>query len=217
MGQHASHELPPHGNGAFYVGPVYATSLSYDRETEVRIGSGGGNGILDVKSVQIGSRGHLLLLDTSKKFDFFKRLGIMVKTQGSRIMQNAEIVIVDYYRLQGRRLVARNRGQGPSLSNWNGMKGPAEASGGLRIGDTLYAINHRLVVNKSRGQVSRQIHSLLAKCDGNPIILTWKHTEEVNELPWELEDPMPPPEGTYVQVENEWGSALPTKISSVSI
>ncbi|TYZ57037.1 hypothetical protein PybrP1_000005 [[Pythium] brassicae (nom. inval.)] len=222
MGQSWSRSGLP-GGGDFYVGPIYATSLSHDRQTEVRLGesdaSGGGGGA-SATTVQIGARGLLPLLDVAsnmRKQDVFKRLGVLVKTSGSRLMQNAEVVVTDYYRLEGKRLVPRDRVQGPNPTNWQGVKGPAEASTGLRVGDTLYAINHRLVVNKSKGQVLRQINSLLDKSDGTPVILTWKHTEEIDSTPWELEVCLPPPEGEFVQLENEWGPARPTKISSVSI
>lgn len=203
--------MPPGGD--FYVGPMYATSLSHDRQTEVRIIAG------EEATVQIGPRGQLAYLETSsmRKQDVFKRLGLVVKTRGSRLMNNAEVVITDYYRLDGKRFVARDRTQGTNPTNWHGVKGPAEASQGLRIGDTLYAINHRMIMSKSKGQVLRQIHSLMEKGDGTPIVLTWKHTEDVNAIPWESEVCLPPPEGEYVQLENEWGPARPTKISSVSI
>lgn len=212
MGQGWSSKGGPGGD--FYVGPIYATSLSHDRQTEVRLG-----GDATDKTVQVGPRSQLPVLETGtlRKQDVFKRLGIVVKTRGSRLMQNAEVVMTDFYRLDGKRLVPRNRVQGPSVTNWSGVKGPAEASCGLRVGDTLYAINHRLVVNKSKGQVLRQISSLLEKSDGVPVLLTWKHSEDINATPWEMEVCMPPPEGVYVQLENEWGPARPTKISSVSI
>lgn len=204
--------------GDFYGGPVYATSLSHDRQTEVRVGGLDIDGKV-VETAQIGPWSELPYLEISsmRKQDFFKRLGLVVKTRGSRLMQNAEVVIADYYRLDGKRFVQRDRVQGPNQTNWHGVKGPGEASTGLRLGDTLYAINHRLVVNKSKGQVLRHIHSLLDKNDSQPVILTWKHTEDVNSIPWESESCLPPPEGEYVQLENEWGPARPTKISSVSI
>ncbi|GLD99285.1 hypothetical protein PINS_up008003 [Pythium insidiosum] len=216
MGQSISRNGLPGGD--FYVGPIYATSLSHDRQTEVRVGGLDADGT-PIDTVQVGPRSKLAYLEATsmRKQDFFKRLGLVVKTRGSRLMQNAEVVITDYYRLEGKRFVPRDRVQGPNPTNWHGSKGPAEASTGLRVGDTLYAINHRLVVNKSKGQVLRQIHSLLEKNDGSPVILTWKHTEEVNSTPWELEICLPPPEGEYLQMENEWGPARPTKISSVSI
>ncbi|TMW62423.1 hypothetical protein Poli38472_005041 [Pythium oligandrum] len=216
MGQGLSRNGMPGGD--FYVGPIYATSLSHDRQTEVRVGGLDANGnALD--TAQIGPRGQLPYLEASavRKQDFFKRLGLVVKTRGSRLMQNAEVVITDYYRLEGKRFVPRDRVQGPTPTNWHGVKGPAESSTYLRTGDTLYAINHRLVVNKSKGQVLRQIHALLEKNDSAPVVLTWKHTEDVNSTPWELEVCLPPPEGEFVQLENEWGPARPTKISSVSI
>ncbi|TDH67558.1 hypothetical protein CCR75_005358 [Bremia lactucae] len=196
----------------FYGGPIYATSLSHDRQTEVRV-----NG--DSDTVQIGPCAQLPYLETPaiRKKDFFRRLGLVVKTRGSRITQNAEVVIVDFYRLDGKRFVLRNHTQGPQPTNWHGLKGPAEACCGLRTGDTLYAINHRLVMNKSRGQVLRQINSLLDKGDGAAIVLTWKHTEEIEVVSWENELCMPPPEGVYMPLENEWGPARPSKISSVSI
>jgi hypothetical protein len=216
MGQGWSRSGVP-GGGDFYVGPIYATSLSHDRQTEVRAGGVDANG--DADSMQIGPRGQLAYLETPamRRQDFFKRLGVVAKTRGSRLMQNAEVVVADYYRLDGKRFVARDRDQGPMPTNWQGVKGPAEASGGLRVGDTLYAINHRLVVNKSRGQVLRQINALLEKSDGVPVLLTFKHSEDVNAVPWELEVAMPPPEGVWTQLDNEWGPARPTKISSVSI
>lgn len=220
MGQSWSRNGLP-GGGDFYVGPIYATSLSHDRQTEVRLGGSSSDGSSsELHTVQIGPRGHLPMLDAPnnmRKQDVFKRLGVVVKTSGSRLMQNAEVIVTDYYRLEGKRLVPRNRVQGPNPTNWQGVKGPAEASCGLRVGDTLYAINHRLVVNKSKGQVLRQISSLVDKSDGTPVVLTWKHTEEIDSTPWELEVCLPPPEGEYVQLENEWGPARPTKISSVSI
>ncbi|GAB9472363.1 hypothetical protein Gpo141_00009544 [Globisporangium polare] len=219
MGQSWSRNGLP-GGGDFYVGPIYATSLSHDRQTEVRLGGIDANGSAATQTVQIGPRGQLELLDVPtnmRKQDVFKRLGVLVKTSGSRLMQNAEVVVTDYYRMEGKRLVPRNRVQGPNPTNWQGVKGPGEASAGLRIGDTLYAINHRLVVNKSKGQVLRQISSLLDKSDSAPVILTWKHTEDIDSTPWELEVCLPPPEGVYTQLENEWGPARPTKISSVSI
>lgn len=213
MGQSWSRNGIP-GGGDFYVGPIYATSLSHDRQTEVRVGGADG-----ADTVQVGPRGQLSFLETPtmRRQDFFKRLGVVAKTRGSRLMQNAEVVITDLYRLDGKRFVPRDRVLGPVPSNWHGQMGPAEASGGLRVGDTLYAINHRLVVNKSRGQVLRQINSLLEKSDGVPVLLTFKHTEEVSAIPWDLETSMPPPEGVWTQPENEWGPARPTKISSVSI
>lgn len=216
MGQNWSRSGVP-GGGDFYVGPIYATSLSHDRQTEVRVGGLDAAGGAD--SVQIGPRGQLPLLEapTVRRQDLFRRMGVVAKTRGSRLMQNAEVVVADFYRLDGKRLVARDRDQGPAPSNWSGQKGAAEASGGLRVGDTLYAINHRLVVNKSRGQVLRQINALLDKSDGVPVLLTFKHSEDVNAIPWDLEVPMPPPEGVWTQLDNEWGPARPTKISSVSI
>lgn len=217
MGQGISRNGMPGGD--FYVGPIYATSLSHDRQTEVRVGGVDADGA-PIDTAQIGPRGKLPYLEISanaRKQDFFKRLGLVVKTRGSRLMQNAEVVITDYYRLEGKRFVLRDRVQGPNATNWHGTKGPAEASTELRVGDTLYAINHRLVVNKSKGQILRQIHALLEKNDRAPLVLTWKHTEDVNATPWELEICLPPPEGEYVQLENEWGPARPTKISSVSI
>jgi hypothetical protein len=211
--------MPPGGD--FYVGPVYATSLSHDRQTEVRIGGSDSSGTsANVKTVQVGPRAQLPYLEASsiRKPDIFKRLGIIVKTSGSRLMQNAEVVVTDYYRLDGKKFVARDRTQGSNPADWHGVKGPAEASTSLRVGDVLYAINHRLVINKSRGQLMREIQSLIDKSDGmTPVILTWKHTEEVNSTPFEVEIPLPPPEGVYVQLENEWGPAKPMKISSVSI
>jgi hypothetical protein len=215
MGQGSSRSGMPGGD--FYVGPIYATSLSHDRQTEVRVGGLDADGT-PIDDVQIGPRGKLPFLDGgARKHDFFKRLGLVVKTRGSRLMQNAEVVITDYYRVDAKRFVPRDRVQGPNPTSWSGVKGPAEASGGLRVGDTLYAINHRLVVNKSKGQILRQVQALLEKNDSAPVVLTWKHTEDVNATPWELEICLPPPEGEYVQLENEWGPARPTKISSVSI
>lgn len=216
MGQGWSRSGVP-GGGDFYVGPIYATSLSHDRQTEVRLGGSGANE--DGETVQVGPRGQLRLLEAPgvRRGDLFKRLGVVAKTRGSRLMQNAEVVVTDVYRVDGKRFVARDRLQGPMPSNWRGEKGPAEASGGLRVGDTLYAINHRLVVNKSRGQVLRQVNALLDKSEGVPVLLTFKHTEEINAIPWELEVSMPPPEGVWIQPDNEWGPARPTKISSVSI
>ncbi|KAF1784654.1 hypothetical protein GQ600_13514 [Phytophthora cactorum] len=149
--------------GDFYGAPIYATSLSHDRQTEVRV-----SGDSDTTP---GMR----------KQDFFRRLGLVVKTRGSRITQNAEVVIADFYRLDGKHFL--------------------RPSGG----DTLYAINHRLVMNKSKGQVLRQINSLLEKGDGATVVLTWKHTDEIEVVSWENELCMPPPEGVYTQMENEWG------------
>ncbi|EEY66999.1 uncharacterized protein PITG_17489 [Phytophthora infestans T30-4] len=211
MGQGLSHNGMPSG-GDFYGAPIYATSLSHDRQTEVRVSG-------DSDTVQIGPRAQLPYLEMPgmRKQDFFRRLGLVVKTRGSRITQNAEVVIADFYRLDGKRFVPRDHGQGPQPTDWHGLKGPAEASCGLRAGDTLYAINHRLVMNKSKGQVLRQINSLLEKGDGTAVVLTWKHTDEVDVVSWENELCMPPPEGVYTQMENEWGPARPSKISSVSI
>uniref|UniRef100_M4BQ54 PDZ domain-containing protein n=1 Tax=Hyaloperonospora arabidopsidis (strain Emoy2) TaxID=559515 RepID=M4BQ54_HYAAE len=211
MGQQVSRTGVP-SRGDCYGAPIYATSLSHDRQTEVCISG-------DSDTVQIGPRAQLPYLDLAgtRRHDLFRQLGLVVKTRGNRITQNAEVLITDFYRLDGKRFVSRDHDQGPKLTDWRGLKGPAEASCGLRVGDTLYAINHRLVVNKSKRQVLRQINSLLEKGDGAAVVLTWKHTDEIEAVCWENELCMPPPEGVYTQLENEWGPARPSKISSVSI
>ncbi|CCI42266.1 unnamed protein product [Albugo candida] len=221
MGNTPSH-IPSYGRASYLSVPVYATSLSYDRQTQVFIPTYNRKLPASEKqhrTVRIGVRGGLPLLEfkTANRvhhLDIFKRLGLVVKTQGNRFAQTAEVVIIDYYRLDGDRLVPRNRVQG---AEWQGIKGPGEASGGLRVGDTLYAINHLLVVNRTLGQVLREIHALMSKKEDDTVLLTWKRAKEVNGISWNLEVPMPPPEGIFMQIENEWGAALPNNFASSSV
>ncbi|OQS05138.1 hypothetical protein THRCLA_02677, partial [Thraustotheca clavata] len=190
-------------------------TLSHDRKTDV---------IYDVHDGQeilvIGSRTCLPLLEAkgkkTKQTDLLKRLGLVVHTSGSRLTRSALVVITDLLRLDGNKLVPRNKTWGNIPTNWpsTSIKGPAEASGALRIGDIIYSINGVKVVNKTRSQVMK----LIAEQSSHPLVLTFRHGEGVAPVQWENEYCFDPPEGEYKEPENEWGAAQPPKIGgSVSI
>ena len=138
---------------------MYSVALSFDKKSELlyQIGT-------DV--VTIGTRCHLQLLPTDQTgnnsiTNLFKRWGVVIGTRGNRFARNAMVIVRDYYRFHQGKYVKRNRHQGSHPNTWNGQRGPAEASGALRIGDILYAINGRMIVNKSKGQILRMLKSIL--------------------------------------------------------
>jgi hypothetical protein len=202
------------GNGTPYaVNHFNGLQLSHDRKTDVIV-----DGDEGYESVVIGSRAGLHLFETYAKkkrrqSDLIKRLGLVIRTSGSRITKTATVVVKDMLRVNGNKLVARNKTWGHLPQNWQGVKGPAESSGALRIGDSIYAINGVRTFNKSRGQVLR----MLSEQCSRPIVITFQHTEIIAQVPWELEICMDPPEGEYREIVNEWGIAKSLKIDSVSI
>ncbi|EQC39120.1 hypothetical protein SDRG_03328 [Saprolegnia diclina VS20] len=191
-------------------------ALSHDRKTDV---------IYDTddhgeETLVIGARANLPLLDIKgkkqKQSDLLKRMGLVVRTSGSRLTRSASVVITDVVRLDGAKLVPRNKTYGSAPANWppSSVKGPAEASGALRIGDSIYSINGVKVVNKSRSQVIR----LIAEASTHPLVLTFRHGDAMAQVQWDQELCLDPPEGEYKEPENEWGPAQPPKVGgSVSI
>ncbi|KAF0700447.1 Aste57867_9031 [Aphanomyces stellatus] len=209
------------GNG----GSPYALNnitgiLSHDRRTDVVLADGGSGGDgPETQTVVIGSRGGLPLLDVkgkkkNKQPDLFKRLGLVVRTHGSRLTKSAHVVVTDMLRVvDGAKIVPRNKTWGADARNWQGVKGPAEASGAIRVGDSIYSINGARVTNKSRSQVVK----LLGEHGNRPIVLTFRHGDTMPTVPWEMETCVDPPDGEYIEPENEWGFLTPMKIGSVSI
>ena len=169
--------------------------------------------------VKMGTRRNLPLLSLAPatRGDIFKRFGIALSTRGNRLSRNAVVVVKDYYRLHGGKLIQRNKQQGTNPDAWYGEVGPAEASGAIRIGDIVYAINGKLTINKSKRQINNIVKSIVDSGEA-PLIIVWKYAEGVNQIPWELEVPMPPPEGVYWQPHKEWGVVRPTEqTSSVTV
>lgn len=174
--------------------------LSYDKQTKV-IYSGG-------EDVIIGTRSELNLFPGLKaQKDLFKALGIVVKSKGNPFTRNTTLVVGDYFRMQGDRFMQRNKHQGLTSSSWYGESGPAERSGSLRIGDSLYAINGMVIVNKSKGHVQRTVQHAIEKAQ-YPLVLIWRHRTGVNQIAWEDEECLPPPQGQFYQHDDEFGVSL---------
>ncbi|OQS01303.1 hypothetical protein ACHHYP_01341 [Achlya hypogyna] len=192
-------------------------ALSHDRKTDVIYNSDDHG----EESLVIGARVGLPLLDVKgkkqKQSELLKRLGLVVRTTGSRLTRSATVVITDVLRVDGGKLVPRNKTYGPLPADWatsSSVKGPAEASGALRIGDSIYSINGVKLVNKTRSQVIR----LIAEATTHPLVLTFRHGEVMAQVQWDHEACLDPPEGDYKEPENEWGAAQPPKAGgSVSI
>ncbi|KDO35723.1 hypothetical protein SPRG_22054 [Saprolegnia parasitica CBS 223.65] len=175
-------------------------ALSHDRKTDVIYDSDDHG----EETLVIGARASLPLLDIKgkkqKQSDLLKRMGL----------------VVHVVRLDGAKLVPRNKTYGSTPANWppSSVKGPAEASGALRIGDSIYSINGVKVVNKTRSQVIR----LIAEASTHPLVLTFRHGDAMAQVQWDQELCLDPPEGEYKEPENEWGPAQPPKVGgSVSI
>lgn len=128
--------------------------------------------------------------------------------------RNAIVVVKDYYRLVNGKLVKRNSQQGLNPSSWSGDRGAAECSGAVRVGDIIYAINGRMMVNKTKSQVLKIVRDVMEK--GDTLIITWKHSEGVNQIPWEQEIPLAPPDGEYWQPYKEWGIIRPSEFHQPS-
>ncbi|CAK4630035.1 hypothetical protein LEN26_010098 [Aphanomyces euteiches] len=214
MGQKWSKEPEDYylGNGGSPYGLNHITGiLSHDRRTDVIFPEG-------ESTVVIGSRSGLSLLDVKTKKnkapDMLRRLGLVVRTHGSRLTKSASVVVTDMLRVDASgKLVPRNKTYGLDVRNWRGTKGPAEASGAIRIGDAIYSINGARVPNKSRSQIIK----MLGELSSRQLIITFRHGETMAQVPWEMEHCIDPPEGDYVEPDNEWGFLTPMKLGSVSI
>ncbi|RLO07304.1 hypothetical protein DYB28_006114 [Aphanomyces astaci] len=211
-----------HNGGAPYGLGNLTGILSHDRRTDV-VYSDVASSSDTSHTVAIGSRTNLpiILLDSdtttkkkAKHIDVLRRLGLVVRTSGSCLTKSASVVVTDVLRIvDGTKVVARNKTWGPDPRTWHGVKGPAEASGGIRIGDSIYAINGARLVNKSK----RQVVKMLGECCSRQrsVVVTFRHGDAMAAVPWEAELCADVPEGEYIETDHEWGCLM--KVGSVSI
>ncbi|ETW06545.1 hypothetical protein H310_02772 [Aphanomyces invadans] len=214
-----------HNGGAAYGLGHLTGILSHDRRTDVVYSD-----VDDAPhTVTIGSRAGLpiLVLDSdngskkNKPVDLPRRLGIVVRTSGSRLTKSATVVVTDFLRIvDGTKVVPRNKTWGTDPRNWQGVKGPAEASGGIRIGDTIHAINGSRLVNKSKRQVIKMLGECCASTrqqQRSSVVVTFRHGDIIPAVPWETEQCVDPPEGEFVETDHEWGCLAPLQMKDGSV
>ena len=71
-------------------------------------------------------------------------------------------------------------------------------------------------MNKRKGHVLRMITQIIEK-GTYPLVLTWRHDTNVNQIAWEIEEEFPPPEGEFYQQDDEFGNERSLKYPSVAI
>lgn len=174
-------------------------------------------------TITMGSRTLVPLLGEEYKmgnFNFFKVIGIVVKTKGSKMMRTACVVVSDYIRFVDGKYVPKSKvisddrdvKSSDSISIEVGedrTQGPSESSRSLRIGDVLYSINGKLVLNKSKRQILKIInqilHSELENRTNVPLTMIWRHGVGMNEVSFEQEVPLPVPSGEYYRSPRAFG------------